>query len=179
MTVGPLTCPGVDSPECGFSPDAPCASIAYVVNGIGPYVEPVTSPLHVVVGPGLFHNTSCGAYGFRPLNITGAGSAATTVDCEGTSNLLVAFSATFVSGLTVRRGAVTVGWPDSSVVSVQGGGAIAVLWGGGGFFPAPGNVRVLPPSLLTVVFIIASSPSAAHTVTVTLIQDRQLLDLRS
>ena len=145
--MGPLTCPGVDSPECGFSPDAPCASIAYVVNGIGPYVEPVTSPLHVVVGPGLFHNTSCGAYGFRPLNITGAGSAATTVDCEGTSNLLVAFSATFVSGLTVRRGVARVGLTDpatgDAVVSIEGGGAIAVLWGGVGVIPVPGNVRVL------------------------------------
>jgi hypothetical protein len=98
------------------------------VNGIGPYILPNTSMLTVVLAPGLYDATSCGTYGLRPLNISGAGSGATVVDCARTGRFLLAFSTTIVSGLTVQRGAVTVAGVGSNGVAVDGGGAIAVLW---------------------------------------------------
>ena len=118
----------MDNATCGFSPATPCASIPYAVNGIGPYVLPATSMLTVIVGPGLYGATSCGAYGLRPLNITGAGSGATIIDCAGTNRMLFAFSVTFVSGLTVRRGLAVVTGSGANGVAVDGGGAIAILW---------------------------------------------------
>jgi hypothetical protein len=139
--------PGVDNATCGFSPATPCASIPYAVNGIGPYVLPATSMLTVIVGPGLYGATSCGAYGLRPLNITGAGSGATIIDCAGTNRMLFAFSVTFVSGLTVRRGLAVVTGSGSNGVAVDGGGAIAILWSAANTPPGGRQILLLFESL--------------------------------
>jgi hypothetical protein len=118
----------MDSPSCGFSPQAPCASLLYTINGIGSYVLPNTSALTIMVGPGHYGAAFCGAYGLRPINITGAGSSTTVVDCGGIRRMLFAFSATIVTGMTITRGFAPVIGAGADGVAVDGGGAIAVLW---------------------------------------------------
>ncbi len=134
----------MDSPSCGFSPLAPCATLPYTLNGIGSYVLPNTSALTIMVGPGQYGPAFCGAYGLRPVNITGMGSAATVVDCGGTNRMLFAFSVTIVTGLTITRGHAQVTGMGAGGVAVDGGGAIAVLW----------STAQTPPGVCRVVVVV-------------------------
>jgi hypothetical protein len=79
---------GSDDPSCGLE-GAPCATLSYAVNAIANAVQPVGGMVDVIVGGGVYNTTdACGARATRPLNISGAGSSTTTMDCRGMSQLL-------------------------------------------------------------------------------------------
>jgi hypothetical protein len=88
----------------------------------------------VLVGPGQYNATSCGAVAVRPLNVTGSGgSSVTTFDCGLTDRLLATNDSVVVVGLTVTRGFASLFVDDTDdvytdVAGVGGGGAVAVVW---------------------------------------------------
>jgi hypothetical protein len=118
---------GSDTPACG-TPAQPCATLAYAVNHIASALAPLSARVTVLLGPGRYPGTSCGAVGARPLNITGGGSATTLVDCGGApGRLLVTNDSLVLAGLTVVGAAYTFHL-DVSRGTPDGGGAVAVLW---------------------------------------------------
>jgi hypothetical protein len=132
---------GVDGPACG-SVTSPCATLRYAVNVLANVVTPVSAPVPVVLGPGVFGPASCGAHATRPVNITGAGSITTTVDCRGSDRALSASDSVWLAGITFTGGFANVsvaaadvgGGP--SVYTGGGGGAVAVLWAASSGFSA-------------------------------------------
>jgi hypothetical protein len=122
---------GANVPTCGGAQSAPCATVAYAVNVAGSAV-PVSSLLHIDISPGWYNVSSCGAVGTRPINVTGAGPGVTVVDCQGRTRFLIGLASTYVSGMTITGGFAPVLVRVSRGVSVDGGGAIAVLWSGTG-----------------------------------------------
>ncbi len=119
---------GVDNVTCG-GPASPCATFRYAVNSVANQRLPLAAVATVVLGPGVFGPESCSANATRPVNITGAGSGVTTMDCGGVSRALSAYSSVSMSGITVTRGFVDVsGACGTDAVDAGGGGGVAVVW---------------------------------------------------
>jgi hypothetical protein len=120
----------VDHFGCG-TVRSPCASLAYAVANVANGVVPPSHVVTVVLGPGVFGPSSCGALALRPMRVTGAGSRATLVDCAGQARMLATNDTLTLSGLTITRGVVDVGTDPSIAGGVPlafGGGAVAVAW---------------------------------------------------
>lgn len=134
---------GSDSADCG--PEAsPCATLQYAVSVRGNAAVPTTAMVSLVLGPGRYGPDSCGADAGRPMNISGAGSEATVIDCAGTGRALVTNDSLALSGVTITRGhanvTVTLPRPDDDDLGLYefaggGGGGVAVMWTSG--LPAP------------------------------------------
>jgi hypothetical protein len=125
---------GVDSSTCGDLA-SPCATFSFAINGRANLVQPLSAVVSVVLGPGVFGptNRNCGANATRPVNITGAGSTSTVIDCGGLSRALVASSSPVrIVGVTVTGGVVDVSQTcgDGNDVSFDapGGGGVAIMW---------------------------------------------------
>ena len=116
---------GVDAPSCGPH-GSPCATLSYAVNNIANAVQPGDAPVDVVIGSGVYGEQACGAHAYRPLNVSGAGSGVTKVDCGGRQRLLMTNDSLALSGLTVMGGYAhaVVGFSDVG----YGGGAVAAVW---------------------------------------------------
>ena len=116
---------GVDAPSCGPH-GSPCATLSYAVNYIANAVQPGDATVDVVIGSGVYGEQACGAHAHRPLNVSGAGSGVTKVDCGGRQRLLMTNDSLALSGLTVMGGYAhaAVGFSDVS----YGGGAVAAVW---------------------------------------------------
>ncbi len=130
--VAPASAGGSDNQRCGDEED-PCATLRYAVNIIGNPMEPLTAFVSVVLGPGVYGWDSCGANATRPMNISGAGSGVTRIDCQGTGQALVASDSLWLTGLTVTGGLVNVSSvvPESAPIdtfAAGGGGGVAVVW---------------------------------------------------
>jgi hypothetical protein len=105
---------GRDSPQCG-APASPCSTLRFAVNTLGAAT--------VLLGPGAFGVDSCGTVAGHALNLTGAGSQVTTIDCRGGDRALSALDSVWLAGLTIRGGAVSLN------TSQPGGGAgVQVVW---------------------------------------------------
>ncbi len=122
---------GRDVLGCG-SVDAPCATLRFAVNSVSSVVNPPSATVPIVMGPGMFGPNSCGANATRPVNVTGAGSGETLVDCEGTDRLLYTCDSLWLTGITVVGGlanvAVSIGDAGYGSVSGGGGGGVTVMW---------------------------------------------------
>jgi hypothetical protein len=115
---------GTDSPLCG-AVSVPCATLTFAVAKAN-LIPPLSAVVNLLLGPGFYGSTSCGAEAIRPLNVTGAGSSTTVIVCSHSKRLLSANDSIALSGLHVSGGFVNA----SGVVSQgsPGGGAVAVMW---------------------------------------------------
>jgi hypothetical protein len=132
VIVAPASAGGSDSQSCGTEQD-PCATLRYAVNVIGNAIQPLTALVSVVLGPGVYGSDSCGANATRPMNISGAGSGVTRIDCQGTGRALVTSDSLWLTGLAVTGGFVNVSVvvPESEayfLFAAGGGGGVAVMW---------------------------------------------------
>ncbi len=123
---------GADGPACGTSPQLPCATLRYTIGALANAVVG-GGLVSVVLAPGSYNSSSCGATGTRALNITGAGSGATVVDCAYGGRVLSTNDSLAMSGLTPARGLAAFGVNVSDVNATDvliggGGGAVAVTW---------------------------------------------------
>ena len=116
-----------DFAGCG-SLTAPCGTLRYAVVVVAASIVPVDDVVTIIVAAGQYDHRSCGGVAWRPLDIQGAGSSVTTVDCGGSGRLLFSNSSVAVGGLTVSHGAVTVVSPGDDSGSGYGGGAVSVAW---------------------------------------------------
>ncbi len=141
---------GVDGPTCGRV-EAPCATLRYTVNAIANGVAPSSVIVPIVLGPGAFGPSSCGANATRPVNITGAGSAASRIDCQGTDRALAASASLWLKGITVTGGFanVTVVVPEDAPY----GAPFAAGGGGGGVEIAMPSVNGASAVVSDVVFV--------------------------
>lgn len=121
--VGPS---GVDSATCGTGSAGACASLKQAVQ-VANAQQPRSVTASIVVEAGSYGPKSCGANATRPLNITGAGSSVTRVDCGGLDRALYTNDSLVFSGLTLSNGSVAYNFISSDDASF-GGGGIAVVW---------------------------------------------------
>ncbi len=130
-TVYVVASGGNDSRPCGAM-DSPCATLRHAVNVVANAVTPLTIVVPVVLGPGQYGPGSCGANATRAMNISGSGSDATRIDCQGTGQALVASDSLWLTGLTITGGAasVSVVVPENLQLpfAAGGGGGVAVAW---------------------------------------------------
>jgi hypothetical protein len=124
---------GTDDPTCGGM-EAPCATLRYAVNTLANAVAPPYATVPIILGPGAYGPDSCGANATRPMSITGAGSAATRIDCQGTGRALAASDSLWLTGMTVTGGFANVsvvvfeGILSGVPFAAGGGGAVAIVW---------------------------------------------------
>jgi hypothetical protein len=134
---------GVDHAGCGVSASAPCASLKFAVEVIGPgvMVDGASGPLEVVVASGTYGPASCNVTAGMNLTVTGAGSDVSVFDCGGTSRLLVTNSSLWVADVTVRNTAFVGN--ASALCEASGGGAVVVA----------SNTTSIAVGLTRVVFV--------------------------
>jgi hypothetical protein len=110
----------------------PASTRRYAVEVVGSQQAP---PLTVSVAPGWYGPASCGLTASVPLNITGAGPAATVIDCRGTDRVLHTNASLVLAGVRLTGGRAFVSEPPIptgsdflTVVVAGGGGALWVDW---------------------------------------------------
>jgi hypothetical protein len=97
---------GVDDPGCGGTLAAPCASLRYAVEVVGPVVAPgplAPGPVEVVVGSGVYGAASCNTTAGVDLVVTGAGVGVSVFDCGSGARLLATNASLWVTDLTVQN----------------------------------------------------------------------------
>ncbi len=124
---------GRDCLTCG-AVDEPCATLRYAVNVLANYLTPLNVIVPIALGRGAYGPDNCGANATRPVNVTGAGSEATLIDCQGTERALAASDSLWLSGITIRGGFVNVSAvvpgsaPAYSSFAAGGGGGVSIVW---------------------------------------------------
>ncbi len=127
--VGPN---GTDGSSCGATPALPCATLAYAVNVVANAVLPAFAAVSISLAAGSYGHASCGVNATRPLNITGAGSGTTVVDCEGSgqralyTNDSLALGGVTITGSNVSLDVVLNITDKNACPEVVGGGAVWV-----------------------------------------------------
>ncbi len=144
---------GNDSATCGAA-TSPCATLRFAVNVVANAVVPVNATAVLVLGPGLYGPSSCGASAVRPMNISGAGSSMTTIDCAGTNRTLTTTASLSLAGLTLMGGkapglinltSLSRVDPGCASPAPVGGGAVSVVW--------PPTLSSASASMLDLVFV--------------------------
>jgi hypothetical protein len=130
---------GTDSPGCG-SANQPCATLFHAVNDVANMAQPIDSVVTVVVAPGRYNSSFCGARARRPLAVIGSGSGSCFIDCQHASQLLTTNNSISLSSITVVGGwvnvsdvnealpAASMSTTSSIAASLGGGGAVNILW---------------------------------------------------
>lgn len=108
---------GFDSGDCSSSQR--CATLLYAVEVIAASASSANVEVSIIIGPGRYNSSSCGANLTRPLTIVGAGSTNTIVNCGLLHPLLSTSSSISISSLTIEEG-----------FSTENGGAVSVQYSG-------------------------------------------------
>ena len=104
---------GIDTGDCAVAA-TPCRTLRYAVNAVAEFIYPTTVEVSVVVAPGLYTTTSCGAVSSRPLAVLGSASMP-LFDCGSEARLLDTSASVRVSGISVVNAVASDG---------AGGGAV-------------------------------------------------------
>jgi hypothetical protein len=104
-----------DSGACAAAA-SPCCSLKYAVESVAAFMVPVTEPVPIMMGTGVYGVNSCGVNTARPLSIQGVSDV--TIDCGGSDRVLSSSTSLFMSNLTLRGGHVSDG---------SNGGAVSVV----------------------------------------------------
>ena len=112
------------SPDCADSgactaAASPCCSLKYAVESVASFMVPVTEPVPIMMGTGVYGVASCGVNTVRPLAVQGVGSV--TIDCGGSGRVLFSSTSLFMSNLTLTGGYVSDG-SDGGAVSIVSSG---------------------------------------------------------
>jgi hypothetical protein len=96
---------GVDVAGCGAAPGAAaCATLRYAVEEVVNALPlPPSEFVRVQLGPGVFGPPSCGGTAARAVEVLGAGSSATTIDCQGGTRALATSNNLAMAGVTVAN----------------------------------------------------------------------------
>jgi hypothetical protein len=120
---------GSDVEGCG-STAVPCATLSFAILAANA-MQPLDDVVDVIVSGGKYDSRSCGAKATRPVNVTGAGSSDTVIDCAGLLQMLATNSSIAVAGVTILRGLLTaeaVEPASGGALIVGGGAAVSAVW---------------------------------------------------
>ena len=147
--------------QCGLSASTACATVRAAA-AMAARPEYANAHIHIQIAAGQYGADSCNAVFNQPVSLTGAGSAATKIDCGFTSRFLHVNgtqSSLMVSGLSVYN--CTSYYNAMEAGGVVDGGAVLVTWGSDG----NGDAQGLYLNFEAVVFVgarAALNASAGH-----------------